>query len=82
MWGYVPNGRASLDVPAANDRTITGVRLIGPPLNRRSLTQAMARRRLIELATGREHRVELEFDRGGAGKRVDLRPDLPVVLRW
>jgi hypothetical protein len=80
MWGYLPDGRASLDA-SANDRAITGIRLVGPPLDRGSLTQAMARRRLIELATGGEYRMELEFDRGGAGKRVDLHPDLPVVIR-
>jgi hypothetical protein len=34
-----------------------------------------------ESATGR-HWIELEFDSGASGRVADLRPELPVLLRW
>jgi hypothetical protein len=91
MWCYMANGRAPVDAPPERRQpidhpcgvvAITGVGLICPPLAGGSITAKMAREAVISLEPGTSHLMELEFDGGSSGSRMDLRPDLPLVLRW
>lgn len=36
----------------------------------------------LKLRTGTHHALALEFDHGRAGRQADLRPHLPLLLRW
>jgi hypothetical protein len=63
-------------------REITGVRIVSPWLEETTLTHAMTRAGVISSKTAREHLLELQFDGGLHGKRMDFRPDLPLVFTW
>ncbi len=91
MWCYMEGGRPYADAPAdrrqpmdhpGGFRRITGVRLVCPALPEASLTKAMARAKVIDLETGAEPLLELQFDGGEQGGRSDFRPDLPLVIRF
>jgi len=67
---------------AAGMRELTGVRLHSPAhftLDPRAFAGEVIDWK--ESTTGR-HWIELEFDSGASGRVADLRPELPVVLRW
>jgi len=89
MWCYMERGRVPAEAPAdrrqplehpAGVRDITGVGLVCPPFRERSVTRAMADKKVIGLEFGAEHLLELQFD--GGQESTDFRPDLPLVLRW
>jgi hypothetical protein len=44
--------------------------------------QTLERLGIASFQSGDEHLLELTFDAGRKGQSADLRPDLPVVLRW
>ena len=62
---------------------ITAVRLISPkayqPIAPLSYLNRM---HVLDVQQGEEWSVELTFDGGGNGKSRDLRPDLPLVIRY
>jgi len=91
MWCYMETGRAPKDAPPerrqplehpSGFREITGVRIVSPSVQEASITHAMRRAGVISSKTGPEHLLELEFDGGVQGKRMDFRPDLPLVFSW
>jgi hypothetical protein len=91
MWCYIETGRKPIEAPPerrqplehpAGLREVTRVHLVCPPLPEASVTAAMARAGVIGLESGAGHLVELHFDGALQGKREDLQPDLPLVLRW
>ena len=45
-----------------------------------SITHAMTQAGVISSKIGPEHSLELEFDGGRQEKRMDFRPDLPLVF--
>jgi hypothetical protein len=91
MWCHMEAGRAPKDAPPerrqplehpSGFREITGVRIVSPPLQEALVTQAMTRAGVITSKIGPEHLLELEFDGGRQKKRIDFRPDLPLVFSW
>ena len=61
---------------------MTGVRIVSPSLQETSITHAMTRAGVISSKIGPEHLLELEFDGGRQEKRMDFRPELPLVFSW
>ena len=60
---------------------LTRVRLTLPDRSRSEAVAALARSGVLDVAPGTEPLLELTFDGGGRGRR-DLRPDLPLILRY
>lgn len=44
--------------------------------------RALCRAGVVAFEAGGDHLAEIEFDRGSRGLSADLRPDLPLRLRW
>ena len=91
MWCYLEAGRSPANAPAdrrqpldhpCGFREVTGVRVVSPRLEETSLTVAMARIGVIGWNAGRQHLLELSFDDALQAKRMDFRPDLPLVFHW
>jgi len=91
MWCYMKGGRAPAEAPPesrqvlvhpAGFREITGVRILGPGLEGAAVTRAMANMGVIAVESAEEHLLVLQFDNGGEGCHADMRPRLPMVLRW
>jgi hypothetical protein len=91
MWCYMQAGRSPAEAPAdrrqpldhpSGFHQVTGVRIGSPQLMQTSLTAAMARAGVIGWNASREHLLELSFDGTLHAKRMDFRPDLPLVFRW
>lgn len=91
-WFYLDFGRRPDDPGwpgqqpldhAAGVRVVTAVRLAGPGLGRPSeVARAVAAAWPVSLAEDPQHVAEVTFDAGGLGRSADLRPALPLVLRW
>ena len=86
MWFFVEGGGPPRGQPLDHGngtRAITAVTITLPGGHGLS---AAARAALgagqVVLAGGGEHLMEIEFDRGAGGRRHDLRPALPLVLRF
>jgi hypothetical protein len=88
MWCVFPARPAGGTMPpggtkhAAGIRELTGVRLHSPAhftLDPRAFAGEVIDWQ--ESADGR-HWIELEFDSGASRMVADLRPELPVILRW
>jgi len=59
------------------------MRLAGPGLSAPSaVARAVAAAWPVGLAEAPDHVAEVTFDGGGLGRAADLRPALPLVLRW
>jgi hypothetical protein len=91
MWCYMDTRRTPAEAPPERRQPLehpiglqdlTGVRIVCPALAGNSVTSAMAAQGVIALGTGAEHLMELQFDGGRKGRRIDFRPDLPLVFRW
>jgi hypothetical protein len=76
MWVYAPFAQAT-----QRDIT-TSIGIATPAAGRSPVTQAMAGLNLVALSFGSEYLLEVEFDGGASGRQADVRPDLPLVLRW
>ena len=67
----------------AGMREITGVRITIPPAAPPSdALRAMERTGLVEFAYGTAPLMEVAFDYEQQGRSADLRPGLPLILRW
>ena len=83
FWGYLPRARRQdessqepLDHPAGL-RELTRVRLACPALDPASVTV-----NLLPWTEAPAHRLDLTFDQGAQNRTADLRPHLPLTLRW
>ncbi len=85
FWGYLPKARRQdtatdmcepVDHPAGM-RELSAVMLTSPRLDPTSVTA-----RLLPWREGTTHSLDLTFDHGEQGRDADLRPDLPLILRW
>jgi hypothetical protein len=77
-----PEQRQPLD-HAIGFREITSVRITVP--DGRTLSDAVRELHesgLIAFRGGDDHLAEIEFDKGQAGQVIDMRPGLPLQLRW
>lgn len=64
-------------------RTLTAVRITTDRAGRFSSTAgALSEGGVVVLKRGRTHRAELTFDGGARGKTLDVRPTLPLVLKY
>lgn len=63
-------------------RRITGCRVIAPPRALNQSTRMLDRWNVVQFLPGDEWCVELILDRGRKGKRSDLRPELPLIVRY
>jgi hypothetical protein len=90
MWCFMKTGRAPAEWPPerrqpldhlSGFREITGLLIYCPDAKENSVTRAMALKRLIDLQTGAEHLLELQFDGRRRGTAQDLRPALPLIVR-
>lgn len=61
---------------------VTELRVCVPVTDPSPALRAVARMDRISLILGRPHCAELTFQQGEAGQSADLRPALPLVLRW
>jgi hypothetical protein len=73
--GGAPRHRAGV-------RRLTAVRLETPVDVASGMRAAAARTAGLAIERGTTHRLTLGFDGEGLGQTPDLRPDLPLVLRW
>jgi len=63
-------------------RTITGLRVIAPERGLNDATTRLDRWNVAKFARGEAWCVELTLDRARLGKVADLRPTLPLVLKY
>ncbi len=63
-------------------RELTGLRVLMPTMPISQAAEVARRSGLVEFATGPEYLAELTFDGGESGGLADLRPELPLVIRW
>lgn len=64
-------------------REVTRVNLISPNIDAPSESlQAAVGTGVITLSAGEAYTMELGFDHEMQGQQIDLRPDLPLVMRW
>jgi hypothetical protein len=77
-----PSGQRQPREQAAGLNDITGVHIVCPSIDDDALTLAMADAGVISCGAGPEHLLELELDGGRQTNRADVRPDLPLVLKW
>jgi hypothetical protein len=90
FWFFLGFGRrpGSLRSPqplehAPGLQYVTGVRLTGPGLGWPSeAAQAVVAAGAVTLQEAPDHLGEITFDSGARGELADLRPMLPLVLRW
>jgi hypothetical protein len=66
----------------AGVRAVTRVALTGPPAPPGEALAAVLAAGLVERRAGDRPGLVLGFDGEAAGRTLDLRPTLPVVLRW
>jgi hypothetical protein len=85
---YLPSGRrpdAMGRQPVDHSlplREISRVEIRGPRGPRTAATRSAEAQGLVAFRESDEHVMELGFDRETAGGVADLRPELPLVLRW
>ena len=73
-------GRINHDLGLKN---LSGIRIIGPGLPTISdAITTLKDQNLVKFKSGDSHLVELIFDHGLNGKTVDVRPSLPLILRY
>ena len=91
MLFVIPSGRRPDAAPAAERqplghdngvREVTRLALAGAVEQPSDALAAVAGAGLVELRAAARPDLELGFDNESAGQVVDLRPSLPLVLRW
>jgi hypothetical protein len=83
FWGFLPQGRRQdtttsqlVDHPAGM-RELTAVLLTAPRIDPAPVTT-----RLLNWTEGAAHCLDFTFDHGAQRRTADLRPELPLILRW
>jgi hypothetical protein len=74
--GHEPRGHA---LPLSD---VTGVQVWSRATARSSASRAVEAAGLVTFHTADNYLLELTFDRAIRGASADLRPDLPLVIRW
>lgn len=62
--------------------TVTSIRIGMPATQPSAVLEAINGVGALSLALGEPHLMELEFNAGAAGQERDIRPALPLVIRW
>jgi hypothetical protein len=65
-----------------NDRSLTGAKLSSPVAALSPVLKDFARIPNLSLQSGMPHHLELEFNHATNAQSADLRPELPLSLRW
>ena len=73
-------GREPVD-HALGCRRLTGLTVFRPPAGHSAVAAAVEQAGIASFCDADEHRLELSFDAAARGT-TDLRPELPLVLRW
>jgi len=86
-FGTRPDAAAPSDRPSIEHATgvleLTRVRWVRPSRSSPSAElRAVVDAELLEIGDGDAHALELELDGKVRGRHADLRPSLPLVLRW
>jgi hypothetical protein len=70
--------------PAPRDpfTSVTSVRIGVPATSPSPVLAAVRGVGLLSIALGQPHLMELQFNDGAAGQENDLRPELPLIIRW
>lgn len=68
--------------PDNPDRVVTALRVSIPVRKASPTLETVADCRHVALQPNRSHLMELEFNGGIEGKSSDLRPELPLIVRW
>lgn len=66
--------------PAANPQALTRLQLTLPQRKLSGTLESIRANKGIEIRHNARHHLEAEFDRGHAGQRHDLRPQLPLAI--
>lgn len=75
-------GSAHRSVHACGVRAVTRVTLAGPATMPSAPLTAVVAARLVERVVASDHALSIGFDGELAGRALDLRPALPLILRW
>jgi hypothetical protein len=78
------------DIPAPSQQpaprqpftTVTSVRIGVPAASPSPVLAAVSGIGPLSVAAGQPHLMELQFNDGAAGREKDLRPALPLLIRW
>jgi hypothetical protein len=78
------------DIPAPSQQpaprqpftTVTSVRVGVPAASPSPVLAAVSGIGPLSFAVGQPHLMELRFNDGAAGQQKDLRPELPLIIRW
>jgi hypothetical protein len=62
--------------------TVTSIRIGMPATQPSAVLAAINGIAPLSIALGHPHLMELEFDAGAAGQERDIRPTLPLIVRW
>jgi hypothetical protein len=62
--------------------TVTALRVSVPATDRSAVLAAINGIGPLAIALGEPHLLELEFNGGAAGQARDIRPALPLIIRW
>ncbi len=82
--GFAGAGRGTAPQPRAHGpgfRELSAVEIFGPAVGASSAVRTLESLGLVRFHDGDAHRLELTFDAGRRGS-ADLRPQLPLTLRW
>jgi hypothetical protein len=83
---YLPAGLAidvAIDTPLSEpERFYVGFQRARPADTVQPYAHAIGAREITDVTIGTGHLMALTLDGGGKGMSADLRPDLPLTLRW
>ena len=78
----VPPPHAPWPAPRAPFTAMTALRVDLPSAASSPVLDALETCDGLQLGRGRDHAMELTCGGGSAGRHSDLRPDLPLLIRW
>lgn len=79
---FTISGRSHQPAPRHPFTTVTSVRISVPATPPSPVLAAVSGIGQLSIAPGQPHLMELEFNEGAAGMERDIRPDLPLIIRW
>lgn len=75
-----PNNSDLPDIATFRNVSQVTVHVAASPLS--DCLKAVGSARRLSIVSGDEHLLELTFDNNAQGRMEDLRPDLPLIIRW